>query len=612
MARQWCPALTAVFLCGVVGCTRMTPRPQGDGNVRTAAYHPENLVPTPRPMAVALDPAPAPPALTGEQPVDVFIRRALAENRTVQAAYHNVQSLRHRVPQVMTLDDPVASNTVFPIPSVAPQYSLMGYNPYNLTLAQQFPWCGTLRLRGEVAEGDVQIALAELAAAQLDTVAAVKRAYYNLYAGLRAEEILTENRKILEDFRGIARERLSTGGTQQDVLRSEVLISELDRELANNTQGVASARAALARQTHVSPEAGFRTLPELPPAGTPTEFDRLYRLAVAARPELRGRLAAVARDEKAVELARKRFYPNVTLGLTYMDMEKTNAQTPKTAGGFPNVGLFVAFNLPVYRAKYRAGVSEAEHRTLADARLYEAQRDETAGEIQEVMAQVKAQQGVLSLLRDSILPRAKESFDLARSDYARANVDYATVQSALREVLQVRLQVTQTEAELGKAVASLERAVGHEINEHPPAPAAAAGAGTTPPPAPTPDPTPTPPPPTGPGPFQVTPPPTAAEANRAPHAPAPRRPEAPVEPARGDPAKGGVDDATLRSSLKGVVRARQQVSEVEAELVKAVASLTRAVNATPAPPPPAGPAPTRSATPPPGPDANTDTPPAVR
>ena len=171
--------------------------------------------------------------------MDAFIRRALAENRTVQAAYHNVQSLRHRVPQVMTLDDPVASNTIFPIPAVAPQYSLMGYNPYNLTLAQQFPWCGTLRLRGEVAEKDVQVALAELAAAQLDTVAAVKRAYYNLHAGLRAEEILTENRKILEDFREIARERLATGGTQQDVLRSEVLISELDRELANNRQGIA-------------------------------------------------------------------------------------------------------------------------------------------------------------------------------------------------------------------------------------------------------------------------------------------------------------------------------------------------------------------------------------
>ena len=193
-------------------------------------------------MAAGVGPGPAPPELTGPQPVDAFIRRALAENRTVQAAYHNVQSLKHRIPQVTALDDPVASNTIFPIPSVAPQYSLMGYNPYNLTLAQQFPWFGTLRLRGEAAERDVQVALAELAAAQLDTVAAVKRAYYNLYASQRTEEILTENRKILEDFRAIARERLATGGTQQDVIRAEVLISELDRELANNQQGIAPAR----------------------------------------------------------------------------------------------------------------------------------------------------------------------------------------------------------------------------------------------------------------------------------------------------------------------------------------------------------------------------------
>ncbi len=181
-----------------------------------------------------------------------------------------------------------------------------------------------------------------------------------------------------------------------------------------------------------------------------------------------------------------------------MDMEKTNAQTPRTAGGFPNVGLFVGFNLPVYRNKYRAGVCEAQQRTIADARLYEAQRDETASEIQEFMVQVKTQQGVLSLLRDSILPRTRESFDLARSDYAKGNVDYATVQSALREVLQVQVQIVQIEAELGKAIASLERAVGCEINDHPPAPTAAS----------------TPPPSATPGPFQADHAPPGPETSR--------------------------------------------------------------------------------------------------
>ena len=474
MGRPSSAILVAAFTLTVIGCAHAPPRSEAvkdDGYLVHTAYHAPERLPAITPMALASEAGTAPSDLTAPQPVEVFIRRALAENRTVQAAYHNVQSLKARVPQVMTLDDPVVSNTIFPIPSVAPQYSLMGYNPYNVTLAQQYPWCGTLRLRGEAAEKDVQVALAELAAAQLDAVAAVRRAYHNLHAGLKIDEILRENHKILEDFRGIARERLSTEGTQPDVIRAGTLISELDRTLAENQQGIASARAALARQLHVSPETAFRTReePAAEPNAAPAAFERLMQLAVAARPELQGRLAAVARDEKAVELARQRFYPNVTLGLTYMDMEKTNAVTPQTASGMPNLGLFVAFNLPVYRAKYQAGVCEAQQRALADERLYEAQRDEAASEIQEFIVQVKTQQGVLSLLRDSILPRAKESFGLVRSDYAKSNVDYATVQSALREVLQVRLQITQVEAELGKAIAGLERAVGCVINEHPPA-----------------------------------------------------------------------------------------------------------------------------------------------
>jgi cobalt-zinc-cadmium efflux system outer membrane protein len=439
--------------------------------------------------------------------VDAYIRRALAENRTVQAAFHNVQSLKHRIPQVTALDDPVASNTIFPIPSVAPQYSLMGYNPYNLTLAQQFPLCGTLRVRGQVAARDVDVALAEMAAAQLDAVMAVKRAYYDLYANQKTEAILGENRKVLEMFREKAGQRLGVGGTQQDLLRAGVLISELDRELANTQAGIATARAALARQLHVSPEADLRTLPDAPPVNVPAQIERLYQLAIAARPELKGRLSAIARDEQAIELARKRSYPNVTLGLTYMDMEKTNAVTPKSASGFPNVGLFVGFNLPVNRAKYRASVGEAQERTLADAKLYEAQRDETYSEIHDFMVQARVQQNVLSLLRDSILPRAEQALELAGKDFEAGNVDLPTVLSAQREALQVQVQIAQVEGELGKALAWLERAVGCQFNEHPPAPTTEGTA--------TPGPTPLPPPPAASSPFQQGSPFSLPDATRS-------------------------------------------------------------------------------------------------
>jgi outer membrane protein TolC len=456
----------ASFTFTVIGCTQAGRRPNSapiDERAELAAYHAGHEADLLHRRGAEPDRKSDLSELSGPQPLDAYIRRALAENRTVQAAFHNVQSLRLRIPQVTALDDPVASNTIFPIPGVAPQYSLMGYNPYNLTLAQQFPWFGTLRLRGAVADRDVRVALAELATAQLDAVTAVRRAYFDLHAGEKTRIHLEENRGLLEHFREIAKERLAQGGTQQDVIHAETLISELDRTLAGNQQEIASARAALARQIHVSPEADLRTVAELPIATIPAEIERLYQLALAARPELRGRLEAVARDEQAVELARKRFYPNLTLGLTYMDMTRTDAIS-RVANGSPNLGLFVAFNLPVHRNKYCAGVSEAQERALADAKLLEAEQDEANAEIKDFLTQARVQQNVLELLRDNILPRTQHTLDLAKSDYENQNADIATVLSAQREVLQVAIQVAQVEAELGKALASLEHAVGCEVN----------------------------------------------------------------------------------------------------------------------------------------------------
>jgi outer membrane protein TolC len=444
-----------------------------DAAVKPTGHQRGNPGPSPPPATVAagFETAPLAPELAGPQPVDAYIRRALDENRLVRAAKFNVQALEHRMPQVTALDDPVLSNTIFPIPSVAPQFFLMGYMPYDALLAQQFPWFGTLRLRGQAAQEDVKVALMELAAAQLDVVAAVKRAYYDLHFSERAEALLRENRALAVDFLELARQRYKTGSvTQIDVIRSEVAVSDIDRELENNRQGLNEARVELARQLHLSPETELKTLPDLPPGEVPAAVERLYQLAIAGRPNLRGRLAAIARDEKAIELARKRFYPNVTLGVVYQDMEKTNAESPRTASGMPNVGLFVGLNLPVYHRKYRAGVCEAQARLAADAQLYQDERDQAHRDIKDLFVQARVQQDIIGLLNRTNLPAAKQVFELTTSAFRAANagVDYLSVLNAWRDVLQVELQIAQVEAELGKTLASLERAVGVQLNEHPP------------------------------------------------------------------------------------------------------------------------------------------------
>ena len=58
------------------------------------------------------------------------------------------------------------------------------------------------------------------------------------------------------------------------------------------SQELDSARAELAQLLHVSPETSFETTLQLVPR-TSRDLDRLYKQAIAARPELHEQLAAI-------------------------------------------------------------------------------------------------------------------------------------------------------------------------------------------------------------------------------------------------------------------------------------------------------------------------------
>ena len=200
----------------------------------------------------------------------------------------------------------------------------------------------------------------------------------------------------------LARERLSSGtATPAGRAPGRGARQRTRPGAASTSAGDRDRPAALARQLHVSPETDLQDPPAIcRVARSPTEFERLYRLAIAARPELQGRLAAVARDEQAVELARKRFYPNVTLGLDLHGHGEDQRPDPAGRGRHPNVGLFVGFNLPSTAEVPGRGLRGAGP-TIADAEaLRGPARRDLSSEIKDFMVQAKAQRDVLDLLRD--------------------------------------------------------------------------------------------------------------------------------------------------------------------------------------------------------------------
>jgi outer membrane protein TolC len=412
---------------------------------------------SPNPAAAAVAPVAA--DLEGPQPVDRLIQYALNQNPNVQAARKRLEAAALEVPQAASLKDPMLDATGWPFFPNVPQ-TASGRMTVDLMVSQEVPWYGKLRAKAAAAEAEANAARARLATAELETIENVKKAYYELYFIQQATSVTEAERDLLVQIRDAANARYRAALTsQQDVLRAELELSNIEENLIRLRQQLDSAQARLARQLHVAPQTRLRALDRLPPEDVPRDLDLLQRRAVAARPELHAQLAMLQRERQMVEVAQLEYLPDFTFKAGWTEMTTDKALAP-TADGIDNVTVGMGVNVPIYRKRLSAGVRQAEANVVATAREYDSLRDATLEQVLDLFAQVQSQQDLLTLFEEDILPKARQTFEVSTAAYDVGQVDFLTLLDNFRQLLRYEVNYRRLEASLHQALAELERVVG--------------------------------------------------------------------------------------------------------------------------------------------------------
>jgi outer membrane protein TolC len=447
-----CRALYLLLgLCLLMGCRGA--QPIRDPEYAQLAHAASRAWCDPEPGASAAAPLYA--ELEGPHPVDDYICAALSQNPDIQAARKRMEAYAHQVPVAASLPDPMLNATVQP----EPVQTAAGQQELILSASQKIHWQGKLATRACAAEAQTNVARADLAAAELATIEKVKRAYYELYFIQQAIAINEAERQLLDEIRDVADIRYQTGRTsQQDVLRADLEMSNVERELIRLRQRLTSGQARLAGVLHVAPQTQLRALDQLPPQDVPRDLDTLQRQAVAARPELHAQLAALERDRHAAELARLDYKPDVTLGMSWINV--ADAGISPVANGRDAFLLSAGINLPVYRKRLGSSVRSAEAQAVATARQYDSLRIGTLEQVTDLFAQARSQQELLVLFREDILPKARQTLEVSSKAYNVGEVDFLQLIDNWRQLLRYEIQFRRLEASLGQTLAELERVVG--------------------------------------------------------------------------------------------------------------------------------------------------------
>ncbi len=298
-------------------------------------------------------------------------------------------------------------------------------------LMLEFPGPGKLRAAAEAATAESQAKYFAFETAVLQTALEVKRAFYQLWFLDENIRINRQTLALLAELEEIARARNAAGAvTLQDVYRAQIEQDQLTTEIANLEDSrrplMAQLRGALGIR-HGEPEPPTPSRFE----STPLTMDgsQLLETALARNPRLKAMEAEVRMAEASIALARRSRVPDFSLGLMADALAAPVMYRP-----------LAGMTLPIWRDKIAARISQAQAAKQAAAARLTSEQIMLSVDFAMRSYDYREITRNLALLADKLIPKARQSLDVARAGYLSGQIDFFNLLDAERTLLSFQLQ----------------------------------------------------------------------------------------------------------------------------------------------------------------------------
>ncbi|MGB4781846.1 TolC family protein [Candidatus Methylomirabilis sp.] len=391
-----------------------------------------------------------------------LIQEALAVNPEIRAEGQRWDAARERPPQEGSLDDPMLNFEIENLPTNSFAFTQEDMTMKKLSVSQALPFFGKLDLRSEVAQREANAIGLAYRDKRNEIVRRVKEVFYGLYAIDRSQEIVEKNRELLREFVKIAETKYSVGkGIQQDVLKAQVELSKLLDEQIRLEQSREAAGARLNAILNRPPQTPLGRTGEVSKAELPMDLTELQTRALENRPLLKGLAEEIERSKAANALARKRYFPDLTMSMGYAFREDSALVR---RSDFFSAGFSI--NIPLYfRTKQDRQVAETSALINSAREQYQATRNEVFSMVKELVADIEKGHKLIDLIETGLLPQARLSLDSAVAGYQVGKVDFLTLLDNRLTLFNFEKEYYRTLGEYQISLARLEWVVGARLHE---------------------------------------------------------------------------------------------------------------------------------------------------
>ena len=384
-----------------------------------------------------------------------LIREALKSNPEIHVAEARTNASKHRIPQSTSLADPMVmvgyenegTNSLYTFGGETK--GMPADSRWMFSLSQMFPYPGKRALKGEMATYDAESLEAMAAATKLATEVRVKELFFDLLLAYMNIDLINDQAALFSRVEDAALARYASGmAPQQEVLMAQTEKYMLLEREEMERQKIQSIKAML------NAALGRDALAPLGKPEKPQDFvskyrvDELIRMSHERYPMIKAREKMASAAEAKVQMAKKEYYPDVTIGTSYF----------ARSSQFPDMwNLTVTMNIPIfYKAKQREAVLEAEASLLEARRNVEATKLMTSSALRDNHAMLKSAENLMALYRDGLIPKAYQGFELALSGYVTGKVEAITAITRLKALIEYEFLYWRQFTDKQKAAARLD------------------------------------------------------------------------------------------------------------------------------------------------------------
>jgi outer membrane protein TolC len=292
--------------------------------------------------------------------------------------------------------------------------------------AWNFPGPGKLNARAAVATAESESKYFGFESAVLQSAMNLKRAGYELFSLDEQLRINRQNLALLNDLERIARTQNEVGkGTLQDVLRAQIERDRVGNDITNLVDSRGPKLAALKAALGLGYDQPDPPVPaRWPVDDVNPDTDEILKIAFARNPRLKAMEADVRATEAGIALAYKEKIPDFNVAL----MADVKASPVLY---WPQFGMTV----PIWRDKLAAEVAGAKAADLVARARLSSEQIALAVEFAEKSFACREINRNLALLRNQLIPKARQSLEIARAGYLAGTIDFFNLMNTEQTLL---------------------------------------------------------------------------------------------------------------------------------------------------------------------------------